>query len=74
MEEQSKPKEAFTCHLGLYQYRRMPFGLTNLLVTFQRLITKLFSGKEWESVFVYLDDILVVSAPFKDHLRDVGLV
>jgi len=27
-----------------------------------------------ESVFVYLDDILVVSANFEDHLRDVGLV
>jgi len=74
MEEQSKPKTAFTCHLGLYQYRRMPFGLTNAPATFQRLMNKLFSGKEWEPVFVYLDDILVVSASFEDHLRDVGLV
>ena len=74
MEEQSKPKTAFTCHLGLYQYRLMPFRLTNAPATFQRLMNKLFSGKEWDSVFVYLDDILVVSASFEDHLRDVGLV
>ena len=37
-------------------------------------MNKLFIGKEWESVFVYLDDILVVSASFEDHLGDVGLV
>jgi len=41
---------------------------------FQRLMNKLFSGKEWESVFVYLDDILVVSAAFDEHLREVGHV
>ena len=74
MEEQSKPKTAFICHQGLYQYRRMPFGLTNAPATFQHLMNKLFSGKEWEPVFVYLDDILIVSASFEDHVRDVGLV
>ena len=74
MDEHSKPKTAFTCHQGLYQYRRMPFGLTNAPVTFQRLMNKLFSGKGWEQVFVYLDDILIVSASFEDHLRDVGHV
>ena len=73
MEEQSKLKTAFTCHLGLYQYCRMPFGLTNAPATFQRLMNKLFRGKEWESVFVYLDDILVVSASFEEeHLREVS--
>jgi len=74
MEEQSKPQTAFICHQGLYQYRRMPFGLTNAPATFQHLMNKLFSGKEWEPVFVYLDDILIVSASFEDHVRDVGLV
>ena len=49
--------------------------MTNAPATFQRLMNKLFSsGKEWESVFVYLDDILVVSTSFEDHLRDVELV
>ena len=34
-------------------------------------MNKLFSGKEWESVFMYLDDILVVSASFEDHIEEV---
>ena len=83
MEENAMPKTAFTCHLGLYQYRRMPFGLTNAPATFQRLMGKLFGGREWEYVYVYLDDILIASQLVQEHLdhlqkvaqrlRDVGL-
>jgi len=50
MKEQSKCKTAFTCHLGLFQYCQIPFGLTNAPATFQRLMNKLFSGKQWDSV------------------------
>ena len=74
MEDQSKHETAFTSHLGLFQYRRMPFGLTNAPATFQRLMNRLFTGEEWKSVFVYLDDILVVSPTFEEHLRDVSRV
>ena len=74
MDEQSKCNTVFTCHRGLFQYCRMPFGLTNTPATFQRLMDKLFAGQEWDSVFVYLDDILIVSNSMEDHLRDVGLV
>ena len=83
MEENAMPKTAFTCHLGLYQYRRMPFGLTNAPATFQRLMGKLFGGREWEYVYVYLDDILIASQSVQEHLdhlqkvaqhlRDAGL-
>ena len=45
LAEGSKEKMAFTCHQGLFQYRRTPFGLTNAPATFQRLMATLFSGK-----------------------------
>ena len=61
MSLESKDKTVFTCHLGLFQYKRMPFGLANAPITFQRLMNKLFSGAEWNFMFVYLDDILIVS-------------
>ena len=74
MSEDSKHKTTFTCHLGLYQYRRMPFGLTNGPATFQRLMSQLFSGSEWNYVFVYLDDILIASSTISEHLKHVKKV
>ena len=74
MAEGSKDKTAFTCHQGLFQYRRMPFGLTNAPATFQRLMATLFAGREWSFVFVYLDDLLVVSRSIEEHVEHLGKV
>lgn len=52
----------------------MPFGLTNAPATFQWLIDKLFGGKEWAFVFIYLDDILVASNSIEEHLEHVSKV
>ena len=74
MAEGSKDKTAFTCHQGLFQYRKMPFGLTNAPATFQRLMATLFAGREWSFVFIYLDDLLVVSRSFEEHVEHLGKV
>ena len=74
MDDSSKHKTAFVCHLGQYQYRRMPFGLTNAPATFQRLMSQLFAGKEWEFVSVYLDDILIASQNMQEHREHVRQV
>ena len=74
MAKESMHKTAFMCHLGQYQYRRMPFGLTNATATFQRLISQLFSGKEWGFVTVYLDDVLIASRNIAEHLKHVKKV
>ena len=52
----------------------MPFGLTNAPATFQRLMSQLFSGKEWEFVTVYLDDVLIVSQNITEHLEHIKKV
>ncbi len=69
MAEESKEKTALVCHRGLYQYCRMPFGLTNAPATFQRLMDKLFNG--WNFVFIYLDDILIASRSFSEHITHI---
>lgn len=59
LAEKDRHKPAFATRNGLYQFRVMPFGLTNAPVTFQRLMDKVFSGLNWKSCIVYIDDIIV---------------
>ena len=74
VSEQAKDKTAFVCHKGLFHYRRMPFGLTNAPATFQRLMNQLFEGEKWKFVHIYLDDILIVSPNFQEHVTHVEQV
>ena len=74
LDEDSQAKTAFTTHCGLFEFTRMPFGLCNALATFQRLMQVVLSGLEWDCCFVYIDDILVASKTFEDHLRHLQLV
>jgi hypothetical protein len=52
----------------------MPFGLTNILASFQALINDIF--REYLNIFVvaYLDDILIYLINEKDHIKQVNLI
>ena len=67
-------KTAFTTPFGLYEYLRMPFGLCNSPSTFQRLMEICLGDHCYQSLLVYLDDILVFSTNFDEHLERLGLV
>ena len=69
LDQDARAKSAFTTHHGLFEFVRMPFGLCNAPATFQRLMQAVLSGLEWRSCFAYLDDILIASRTFDDHLR-----
>ena len=68
LEEDARKKSAFTTYNGLFEFIRMPFGLCNAPATFQRLMQRVLSGLEYKCCFIYLDDILVTSKTFEDHL------
>lgn len=53
---------------GLYQFTRMPYGLTRAPAIFQRLVDRLIGPEMEPHAFVYLDDIVIVSAMFEEHL------
>ena len=74
LDDEASSKSAFTTYKGLYEFTRMPFGLCNAPATFQRLMHRVLAGLEWQSCFAYLDDVLVASKTFEDHLRDLGEV
>ena len=46
----------------------MPFGLTNAPVTFQRLMECVLAGHTGEQCLIYLDDIVVFSKTFEEHI------
>uniref|UniRef100_A0A3B1KBC2 Gypsy retrotransposon integrase-like protein 1 n=1 Tax=Astyanax mexicanus TaxID=7994 RepID=A0A3B1KBC2_ASTMX len=69
-----QPKTAFATPLGLYHFRRMPFGLCNAPATFQRLMQHCLRGQVAEFLFVYLDDIIIHSADFSLHVQHLEQV
>ena len=69
--ESGRNKTAFSCHSGLYRFSRMPFGLTNAPATFQRAMDILLSPFRWKSCLVYLDDIIIFSKSWEEHIVHV---
>lgn len=67
---ESREYTAFTVPgRGLYHFKRMPFGLSNSPATFQRLMDHILGPELEPFVFVYLDDIIIVSNTFEKHLE-----
>ena len=68
LHPQDREKSAFATCYGLYEFRVMPFGLCNAPATFQQLMENLLNGLQWRTCLVYLDDIIVYSKTFDEHL------
>jgi len=74
MHPDSKEKTAFISHAGLYQFRVLSFGLTNAPPQFQRLMARVLHGLEWKVCLIYIDDIIIFSRTFEEHLSRLSLV
>ena len=74
MKEGEEWKTAFRIRWGHYEYQVMPFGLTNAPASFQELINDTL--REYLNTFVlaYLDDILIFSTDYKQHVQHVRMV
>lgn len=69
-----KEKTAFSTGAGLYQFRMMPMGLSNAPPSFQRLMELVLRGLHWSICLIYLDDIIVYSQNFPQHLQHLAEV
>ena len=64
-------KTAFACELGLFEWRRMPFGMCNASATFQRSIARALRNivnREGSMVMAYIDDIVIATETVEDHM------
>lgn len=59
---------------GLYEYLRMPFGLSGSPGTFMRLMDKIFGDQNFQTILTYLDDILVYGRTFEETLQRLEMV
>lgn len=60
--------------LGFYEFNRMPFGLCNAPATFQRLMERCIMDLNLQDCLIYLNDIIVFSTTFEDHLHHLEAV
>ena len=69
--EQDQAKTAFVTREGLYHFKVLPAGLKNAPPLFQRVMNSvLVQGREHFCI-VYLDDVIIFSKSFNDHVRHV---
>lgn len=72
--EEDRPKTAFRTHKGLFQFKRMPFGLRNGPSFFQRVMQNVLAPYLWIFSLVYVDDIVVFSPTFDRHIEHLDCV
>lgn len=68
VDEGDRWKTAFISRHGLFQYRRMPFGLRNAPAVFQRFMDGVLGNLRWRCALVYIDDVIVYTKTFAEHL------
>ena len=72
LEERSKKYTTINTQRGLFQYNRLPFGLSAAPAIFQRTMESILRGLP--RVCIYLDDILITGVNEEDHLHNLKAV
>lgn len=74
LDSDSREFTAFSTHHNHYQFKTLSFGLKNSGVAFQKNMQKIISQYCFNNVLVYIDDILIMSETFQEHLTLVDKV
>ena len=74
VDESSREKTAFSTPEGQFQFKRMPFGLTNGQASFQRAMNSILHGLNWKDCLVYLDDVIIFAKNLEEHNRRLDAV
>jgi hypothetical protein len=69
VREEDWKKTAFITKYRTFEFKVMPFGLCNVLATFQRIMNRVLEDSIGKCVMVYLDDVIIYSGSFEEHLQ-----
>lgn len=72
LSDESQPLTTITTHVGMFVYRRAPFGIKCLPEMFQKLITETLSGLK--HVVAFIDDICVTGRDTNEHMYNLRAV
>ena len=73
MDDESKSKTVFVCEHGLFKRNVLPFGLAEAPNIYQQTMTNMLNGLN-SFCLPYLDDIIIWSKTFEEHLSHLGKV
>ena len=74
MNPRDQYKTAFVAPSGFWEFQRMPSGLSNGCVTFQRAIEIGLSGLTYETCLCYFDNIIVPLSNVQEQCNRLVLV
>ena len=69
IDPKDKEKTAFITKQGIFEFNVILFNFINTLVTFQRLMDRLFYDIKNKYILVYLNNINIFSTTFELHLQ-----
>ena len=74
IDEESRKYTAFSTIQHHYQFKRLSFGLKNSGMAFQRIMQQILAPLITSNIIIYIDDILILSESFEEHMKLVGKV
>jgi len=74
INERDRDKTAFVTRKGQWRFKVLSFGLANAPSQFARIMELVMSGLTYDVCLVYLDDILIFSKTFDEHLDRLATV
>ena len=72
LDETSRKNTMINTHRGLFEYKRLPFGILLAPAVFQHIMDNLL--QVIQGVVVYLDDVLITRKTEQEHLATVDTV
>lgn len=74
VKEEHKKYTAFSTKHGKYEFQKLPFGLCGAPFTFSKLMGLVLKEENWRICVSYLDDVLIFSSTFEEHVQNVKTV